>query len=402
MPRSDDPQPAAVRSPGRDRENGDDDTARFREAVSGNERRVVRGSEPRLDGGVPPTGSAQSAAWTLSGGGQRASGAGVADGGIVRPDGSIGVHCGSRFDVSLTPGGYAWWYIDALSDDRCHGLTMIAFIGSAFSPYYSASRRLGGADPENHVAMNAAIYGRQGYRWAMTERGRSQLKRSSLDLQIGPSGLAWDGARLRVVIKERAAPLPYRVEGELEIIPNSKSMAAQQLDVHGRHLWQPIAPCARICVRLARPKMTWSGTAYMDSNVGTEPLADAFRNWSWSRSIEGARTRIYYDIERLDGSTHALALSFAPGESGSPIEAPDLVRIGRTKWRLPLDVRSQGSEGAGKLEAWEDGPFYARSLVQHRLDGHPEISVHECLSLERFERSWVQALLPFRMPRWAL
>jgi len=312
------------------------------------------------------------------------------------------VPCGSRFDVSLTPGGYAWWYIDALSDDRCHGLTMIAFIGSVFSPYYSASRRLGGADPENHVAMNVALYGRRGYRWAMTERGRRQLKRSPLELQIGPSGLAWDGGRLRVVIKERAMPLPCRVEGEVELVPESNSMAALQLDAHGRHLWYPIAPYARVSVRLARPKMSWSGTAYTDSNVGTEPLADAFRNWSWSRSIEGARTRIYYDIERRDGSTHALALSFAPGESGSAIDAPDLVRIGRTKWRLPLNVRSQRSEGARKLEVWEDGPFYARSLVQHRLDGRPEISVHECLSLERFERPWVQALLPFRMPRWAL
>jgi len=26
--------------------------------------------------------------------------------------------------------------------------------------------------------------------------------------------------------------------------------------------------------------------------------------------------------------------------------------------------------------------------------------VHESLSLERFDSRWVQALLPFRMPRW--
>ncbi len=34
-------------------------------------------------------------------------------------------------------GGYAWWYVDALSDDGRHGLTLIAFIGSVFSPYYA-------------------------------------------------------------------------------------------------------------------------------------------------------------------------------------------------------------------------------------------------------------------------
>ena len=37
----------------------------------------------------------------------------------------------------VAPGGYAWWYVDALSDDGRHGLTIIAFIGSVFSPYYA-------------------------------------------------------------------------------------------------------------------------------------------------------------------------------------------------------------------------------------------------------------------------
>ena len=39
--------------------------------------------------------------------------------------------------------GYVWWYVDALSDDGQHGLTLIAFIGSVFSPFYAWSRRRG-------------------------------------------------------------------------------------------------------------------------------------------------------------------------------------------------------------------------------------------------------------------
>ena len=45
------------------------------------------------------------------------------------------------FDTPVAPGGYAWWYIDALSDDGRCGLTIIAFIGSVFSPYYALARR---------------------------------------------------------------------------------------------------------------------------------------------------------------------------------------------------------------------------------------------------------------------
>ena len=47
-------------------------------------------------------------------------------------------------DGSVAPGGYRWWYIDAVSDDGLHGLTLIAFVGSVFSPYYAWSGR---ADP---------------------------------------------------------------------------------------------------------------------------------------------------------------------------------------------------------------------------------------------------------------
>jgi carotenoid 1,2-hydratase len=67
-------------------------------------------------------------------------------------------------------GGYAWWYVDGLSDDGRHGITLIAFIGSVFSPYYAWARRRGGGDPEHHCALNVALYGAGGKRWALTER----------------------------------------------------------------------------------------------------------------------------------------------------------------------------------------------------------------------------------------
>ena len=49
-----------------------------------------------------------------------------------------------RFDRPVPPNGYLWWYLDALSDDGRHGFTIIAFVGSVFSPYYAAARRRGG------------------------------------------------------------------------------------------------------------------------------------------------------------------------------------------------------------------------------------------------------------------
>jgi carotenoid 1,2-hydratase len=63
-----------------------------------------------------------------------------------------------------------WWYVDALSDDGRHGLTIIALLGSVFSPYYAWARQKGSVDPRAHVALNVALYGRPGARWSMTER----------------------------------------------------------------------------------------------------------------------------------------------------------------------------------------------------------------------------------------
>ena len=54
-----------------------------------------------------------------------------------------------------------------------------------------------------------------------------------------------------------------------------------------------------------------------------------------------------------------------------------------------------------RLRSLEDGPFYARSLIESTLLGERVHGVHESLSLDRFAAPWVQALLPFRMPRRA-
>jgi carotenoid 1,2-hydratase len=51
-----------------------------------------------------------------------------------------------------------------LSDDGRHGLTLIAFVGSVFSPYYAWARRRGEAPALNHCSINVALYGPLG-RW---------------------------------------------------------------------------------------------------------------------------------------------------------------------------------------------------------------------------------------------
>jgi carotenoid 1,2-hydratase len=51
------------------------------------------------------------------------------------------------------------------------------------------------------------------------------------------------------------------------------------------------------------------------------------------------------------------------------------------------------------IETLESAPFYARSIIETTLDGQRLEAFHESVSLRRFEKRWVQMLLPVRLPR---
>ena len=312
----------------------------------------------------------------------------------------------------MAPGGYAWWYLDALSDDGQHALVAIVFIGSVFSPYYARARAravaLGGgmADPQQHVAVNVALYrigGGPGARWAMTERGAAALQRSASQLTIGPSQLRWDGSALVLQLDERAAPIPRRLRGTVRLHPlASGSEVAFNLDSAGQHQWWPIAPTARVEVDLQDPAWRWRGAGYLDSNRGGLPLASTFTDWQWARAALGGRHgAVVYDAQERGGAQTRLALRFDARGPAQPFDAPPLQPLPRSLWGVPRSQRSEPGMAPALHKTLEDTPFYARSLVQARWLGQPVLAMHESLRLDRFAQPWVQAMLPFRMPRRA-
>ena len=254
-----------------------------------------------------------------------------------------------------------------------------------------------------HVSINVALYGADGRRWTMTERGARAVERDARSLRIGRSSLHWDGEALTIAIDEVTAPWPSRVHGRIRVVPASLHDASYPLDGAGRHHWQPIAPCAGVEVEMLRPASRWRGFGYLDSNRGSAPLEQDFRRWQWSRAGDAnGRTSVLYDVTRRDGSELALALAFDPGAADAAvISAPPRCVLAPSAWRVARATRSQASHPAAVVETLEDGPFYARSLVRSRLDGESVLAVHESLDLDRFASPWVQAMLPFRMPRRA-
>ncbi len=290
--------------------------------------------------------------------------------------------------------------MDALSDDEQHGLTLIALLGSVFSPYYAWSRQRGDTDPLNHCALNVALYGRNGKRWAMTERGRKGVHRASDRLAIGPSTLTWEDDALVIDIDEISAPIPLRLRGQVRVYPEAINGQDFALDPAGRHRWWPIAPVSRVEANFQHPDLSWSGTGYLDSNRGNEPLETAFKGWDWSRAELKQGAAILYDVRAREGQGAELALRFDHRGQVEQFDPPPRVPLPTTSvWRIGRGTQCEHGHAAKVVETLEDTPFYARSVVETRLLGEHAHSVHESLCLDRFSTGWVKVLLPFRMPR---
>jgi carotenoid 1,2-hydratase len=287
-----------------------------------------------------------------------------------------------------------------MSDDGAYGLTVIGFIGSVFSPYYAWSRRRGESNPLNHCALNVALYGPRGRRWAMTERDSTQVSRGKTELSIGPSHMRWVDDALEIRIDETCAPLPKRVRGTVRLFPPSISQRSFALDAQGRHCWTPFAPCSRIEASFSSPDLNWSGAGYADHNRGDEPLEDAFSHWAWSRSGAGdSGSVVLYDVTARDLSNRTLALKFTSNGSMQTFDPPPAVSLPTTGWRVARSTRADAATEARVIDTLEDAPFYSRSLLDTQVGGARSRVFHESLDLNRFRRYWVQCLLPFRMPR---
>ncbi len=288
-----------------------------------------------------------------------------------------------------------------MGDDPACGLTLIAFIGSVFSPYYAAARRRGQTPAERHCAVNIVLHRGDRQRWAMTERGHRALARNDARLGIGPSSVEWDGRCLRYRLDEFTFPWPGRIRGEVRFTPAADGAGVHALDAAARHHWLPLCPRGRVEVDLDSPRWTWQGSGYFDHNRGSEPLERAFHSWSWSRWTGRDRTLLHYDVQRRSGPALSLRLAQRAGQEVQVLPPRAQLPLPRSGWRIERAAPADEGTRPRVVRTLLDSPFYARSLLESTLDGERLAGVHESLSLDRFGSRWVQALRPFRRPRRA-
>jgi carotenoid 1,2-hydratase len=202
-----------------------------------------------------------------------------------------------------------------------------------------------------------------------------------------------------VHIEEVGAPIPRRIRGTVRVHPTALTGARFTLDQAGRHRWSPIAPASRVEVSLQQPGLTWSGPGYLDTNDGDRPLEADFRQWDWCRAPHNGGAAILYNAERIEGGEQSLALQVDENGNVHPFEAPPRAAMAPTLWRVPRHTRAEPGSAPRVMKTLTDSPFYARSVIETRLLGQTLTAVHESLDMARFTAPWVQAMLPFRVPR---
>ncbi|MFH1132434.1 MAG: carotenoid 1,2-hydratase [Pseudomonadota bacterium] len=312
------------------------------------------------------------------------------------PDGDRG----PRFDLSVEPGGYAWWYLDAISDDRNYAMVVVFFCGSAFSPFYALSRTQNrDADPLDHCAVNVVLYKRRSKIWTFTECTKENIERGCETFSVLGNEISWHGDFLSATFDLRSPVCGIPLEGYVRLYPARLFGQAVALDKRKKHFWHPVAPLSRIEVELKKPSISFQGSAYHDANVGLEPLSNGFKMWSWSRAEVRGRAIALYDGMEKDGSKFSLGRIFDPSGENTALGASSKVVLPSTRWLIPRQTRVDRTGSARLIRTLENSPFYARSLIETELEGEKTTCIHETLNLDRFNKKWVQFLFYLRMRR---
>lgn len=317
------------------------------------------------------------------------------------------------------PGGFAWWYMDAV-DEQANGCVLIWSFGLPFLPGRESSARSGRPRlPRLDPSLNVAVYRggktalyllqRHDEQGAVWEPGteRMRIGRSVLESRL-------IGER-RQAVAELDVDLPggstltgtVRIEGPVCQVPDG-------IPGDERHQWTPLctASTARLDLQVdGRPFLQTCGRGYHDRNGSTERLgALGIRDWLWGRSPCGDGERIWYLLWPEEGEPHAWGLEIDASGRVTLREQLGVERLDRRlatfgmpwyrRLRLTLDGRPWLDVEHDTLV--DDGFFYLRWLTRTRgPEGQVGRGVAEGIRPGRVDRGWNRWLVDMAVHKTA-
>lgn len=285
------------------------------------------------------------------------------------------------------PGGYEWWYFDALSEDGVWALTCIWFLGNPFSPYYRMSSLGRRANPYVHNALFFALYRNGGlHAYHFTRFAPDAVcadERRPATLRFGPNTLLLKDNRYTLTLTDENANRRTLTASLVFDAPPLLAQAPTDDAGSDTHFWLPAAPqchvSAQIVLResqnLDAEAIQFRGHGYHDHNWGTLPFARDIRDWYWARvSLDNGSALIVYHVCYRHAPAVSHLLRFRDGQllghddkTIVTLQRPRLNIFG-TPYATRLEARSGDISMTFHLGARLDSaPFYIRALC--RVEG---------------------------------
>ena len=374
-------------------------TQRFQHTFSSIRRFSIRAEPAWNDGNFSASQKRNISSQSISSGRGDTSWSRSSDGHTIRTARGRGDESEPNFNVDVPPNGYAWWYIDGIEPNSGQAVSIIAFIGSVFSPWYRWSGR---KQPQNNVCLNVATYGKKS-RFTMTDRGQSALVQEPHKLTIGPSSLIWDPSNKELIIQINevsSLPLISRLKGTIRLKPSGVTNVELPLTKEGTHIWRPFAPTAEIEVNLNKPEWQWKGHGYFDANFGTRALEQDFDYWTWGRFPLEKGTSCFYDLELRNQEKYQFEYHFEnDGTAKNITSAPKNQKFSNSLWGIKRQTRCDSQSEPKQENSLLDAPFYNRAAVSTTIKGRKTTGVFEALDLRRFRNPLLMFMLAVRVPR---
>jgi carotenoid 1,2-hydratase len=324
--------------------------------------------------------------------------------------------------TALTPpGGFVWWYVDALDSTRS-GFVCIWSFGLPFLPGLASAARAGrGPAPGARPSVNLAIYKEgRAVAWHLLELDPSEVKVHPARWDFGPCSFVYEEGRL-------SAELTLPVPGSPEPLIGSFSVTGAPARVDpsphappgflpdaaaSPHRWTPLLPHARAQARFthgAAVVLELDGAGYHDRNESPLGL-DALRidHWTWGRAALPDRTIVWYLSWSADQPEPLLVLSEVLANGGVRVHQasvsmppPRRATFGMPWWpSYTVHGLDHGLEVTVDSPP-DDGPFYLRAPVTVRFGDATGYGWTELCRPARVDRAWERPLIAMCLQRTA-
>lgn len=307
------------------------------------------------------------------------------------------------------PGGYEWWYFDAVSDDGRYSFVIIFYEGNPFSTRYiraleektepaspessstSTSRSAVSASlpvPSEYPAVSISMYAQgEPIYYSFTEYDATDCTFSEEHpfVEAGPHRMEGSrtGGQLSYSLSlNEELPSGDRLQAELVFESPAVTNFFEETEDHSPagHYWNLVQPRAEVSGTIeigdageGDRTVAFRGTGYHDHNRGEEPMHEEFTDWYWGRCHFDYATLVYYVMNRKDGQQlqrqYRAWLIDPPGSKirarGNQIDVSDksLSLFGLYSGRkLSIHAHDGIEIQVQQSHLLDNGPFYQRFL----------------------------------------